>query len=130
MAGILMLAAQRKAASLLATKEISPQDRRHLARRISRRTQVAGMILLIGLMIPLGDTFIPWEKAPGTFAVYWFIVLGLACWTALLGIGDLAATQIHSTVELNEIHRQQMELEHIARKLKRSEENRSTDSHS
>lgn len=126
-AGIVMLLSQRKATKQLHQLEIKPNERNYLSKRISRRTQVAGMILIVGIMIPLGDTLIPWQKAPGTFAIYWLIVLGLACWTALLGLGDMAATHVHSAVELNEIHRQQMELETVARKLKRSEKNGSAD---
>jgi hypothetical protein len=121
--GVLMLLAQRRARRDLAQGTTSTGEQAYLNKRARRREQVAGMILLIGIMIPLGDSLIPWEKAPATFAVYWLIVIGLAAWTGLLAIGDLFATRAFMSIELNRLHRKQVELENAAQQLKRGEGN-------
>jgi hypothetical protein len=122
-AGVLMILAQRRAQREIAGGTISAAEQAYLNKRIRRREQVAGMILLIGVMIPLGDSLIPWEKAPATFAVYWMIVIVLAAWTGLLAIGDLFATRAFMSIELNQLHRKQVELENAAQQLKRGEGN-------
>lgn len=92
-------------------------------RRHRRRLQVAGLILLIGVMIPVGDSLIPWEQAATTFAVYWLIVLGLAFWTILLAVGDMLSTKLYADATMNRIHAQRLELEQTAERLRRSNRN-------
>ena len=125
--GSFMLAAQRKAARKLQSEPLSKQDRQFFTNRVRRRSQVAGMILIIGIMIPVGDSLIPWDRALGTFAVYWLIVIGLALWTMLLAVGDIAATSAHTSVELNELQRRRLELENAAQKLRQARQNGSPD---
>lgn len=118
LAGGLMMASQRRAWRQLQASEAPLADQRFQRRRIRRRSNVAGMILLIGVLIPVGDSLIPWKSKPGTFAVYWIIVLALAIWTILLALGDLAATRAQMMNELNQLHRRQLELRKLARTLK------------
>lgn len=118
--GGIMLFVQRRSRSELLRLDASPEDHRFLARRVRRRTQVAGLIVLIGFMIPIGDSLIPWRQAPGTFGVYWTIVIALAVWTAILAMGDIASTRAHMATELNRLHRHKLELRTIARKLKQA----------
>lgn len=115
--GIVMLVMQRKGWAQLQGAGVPQRELKYHRRQYLRRSQIAGMILLIGAMIPLGDSLIPWEKAPGTFAVYWLIVLILAMWTGLLGIGDLVSTRLHGSDELNRLHRQEMQLRDAADRL-------------
>lgn len=123
--GIGMLRAQRLAARKLSAAEASIGERRFLTSRIRRRSQVAGMILLIGIMIPVGDSLIPWKRSPATFAIYWMIVIGLAFWTMLLAVADMAATRIHTTAQLNDLRRQQTQLEQAARAIRARQKNES-----
>ena len=116
---IFMFRAQRKAARQLPEE---PVERRFLQSRIRRRSQVAGLLGLVGLMIPIGDSLINWKDAPATFAVYWLIVMGLACWVIILALGDIASTQAHSAVEMNLLKRQQRELESAAERLRNQTE--------
>lgn len=118
--GGMMLFAQRKAAAA-AEQEPQEETRQFLRRRSRRRSQVAGMILLIGVMIPVGDSLINWIRAPATFGVYWTIVLGLAFWTGLLAVGDMAATRAQMARELNRLHRSQLELHSLAKRVRQSE---------
>ena len=104
---------------------LEPHDRRFLDRRSRRRMQVACLILLIGVMIPVGDALIPWKEAPGTFAVYWLIVIGLALWTLLCGVSDMLATRLHSQVSLDRIKAEQRHLEETVQRLRDSKKRRS-----
>ncbi|TWT56895.1 hypothetical protein KOR42_02500 [Thalassoglobus neptunius] len=122
---IFMLRAQRKAFRVLSESEESRAEKQFLGNRIRRRTQVAGMIGIIGLMIPIGDSLIDWRNAAATFAVYWLIVLALAFWTIILAFADIAATHAHTSIELNQIKRQQRELESVAEQLRQAQ-NRSS----
>lgn len=116
--GGFMLWVQRRSRVELNESDATGRERTYLSNRIRRRTQVAGMIFLIGLMIPIGDSLIPWQNAVATFAIYWLIVLFLALWTILLAFADIAATRLHSTVELARLKRQQQELEQAAQQLR------------
>lgn len=127
---VIMLWLQRKAARELRQSDESPLEVRFLQNRIRRRTQVAGLIGMIGLMIPIGDSLIDWRKAAATFALYWLIVLGLAFWTILLAFADIAAIKTHSSIELNQIKRKQRELESVAEHLRQVRDQTSTGSDS
>ncbi|HWL09492.1 MAG TPA: hypothetical protein VNQ76_13875 [Planctomicrobium sp.] len=114
---ISMLIGQRRG-WMAVQKSAQQKELPFLRRRYRRRSQIAGMILIIGLMIPLGDSLIPWENAPGTFAVYWMIVLALALWTGLLAMGDIMSTKMYMTMELNRLHRQEVQLKEAAKRLR------------
>lgn len=126
--GGLMLAAQKRGERRLLESAKSPGERGFLSRRVRRRSQVAGLIMLIGAMIPIGDALIPgeaWKDRPGTFAIYWLIVIGLALWTIVLALGDIVSTQTRLAMELQLLQQQRSELEHAARRLQ-EERNRGT----
>ncbi|SFH61753.1 hypothetical protein [Planctomicrobium piriforme] len=119
--GVVMLQSQRQMWQRVLSDPSEADDIPFLKRRYRRRSQVAGMIILIALMIPIGDSLIPWEKAPATFAVYWMIVLGLAIWTGLLAVGDIASTRAHMMSELNRLHRRELQLRDAAERLRNAE---------
>ncbi|MFG0333736.1 MAG: hypothetical protein ACF8TS_10270 [Maioricimonas sp. JB049] len=101
-----------------ADPEIEKADRSFWYRQYIRRMQASGLMLLIGILIPLGDSLIPWRKAPALFAIYWLFVLALVAWVILLAVSDLVATRAHSHVALGRIQRQQRELEQEAARLR------------
>lgn len=125
--GMIMLISQRRAVTET-DQGNSKDERNYLQHRARRRTQVAGMIILVGVMIPVGDSLISWKNAPGTFAVYWMIVIGLACWIGLLALGDMAATRAYMARELNRLHRSELELHRVAQRARDSKQNPSLDS--
>ena len=127
---IFMVRAQRKARAEISSTTDDPSEMRFLQNRVRRRTQVAWMIGLIGVMIPIGDSLIDWEGAFVTFALYWLIVMGLACWVGVLALGDMAATHAHSAIELNLLKHQQQELERVAEQLRKQQNQSSTDQNS
>ncbi|MEZ5944038.1 MAG: hypothetical protein R3C18_21820 [Planctomycetaceae bacterium] len=98
--------------------KLDPRDRRFLDTRNRRRIQVAGLIILIGVMFPVGDSLIPWKDAPTTFAIYWLIVLALGFWTMLLAVGDMLATRMHTNVSLDRLKSQQKDLEDAVSKIR------------
>ncbi len=120
--GLSMLYLQRQAWVRTLESGPRPGDLPFLRRRYRRRSQIGGMIVIIGLMIPLGDSLIPWKDAPGTFAVYWMVVLGLAFWTGMLAMGDLVSTQLFMSSELNRLHQQEAQLREAADRLRSRQE--------
>jgi hypothetical protein len=119
--GASMIYAQQRGLRLLAADPLETPEAKFLRRRGRRRTQVAGMIVLIGAMIAAGDSLFRWQNAPGTFAVYWMIVLALAIWTGAISLADMAATRAHMTTELNRLRRQELALKEVAQKLQEAQ---------
>src|SRR5690554_5158092 len=79
-------------------------DRRHYYARYRRRMQTSGMLALLGLLLPIGDAFIP-ADAPGVFGIYWIAVLLLTFWVVLLGLGDMVSTTAYSKASMARIRR-------------------------
>ncbi|MEX0703044.1 MAG: hypothetical protein WD069_13195 [Planctomycetales bacterium] len=98
-------------------------DLRHFHRQFLRRTQVAGMLVALGVLIPLGVAVIDWQGRPAWWAVFWLGVLLLACWMSLLAVGDMLSQRAHSRVELSRIRRKQRELERQIAELRNREAN-------
>ncbi len=119
--GGFLLFSQKKANDSLSDQNLPEQELNFLRRRSRRRMQVAGMILLIGIMIPVGDSLIPWGQALVTFAVYCVICLGLGFWIILLALADIAATRTHTSIELTRIQIQQQNLEQAAKQLREAQ---------
>lgn len=101
-----------------ADTDLDEGDLTFFRRRYRRRMQASGLMALIGVLIPIGDSVERFDDAPGFFAVYWIVVLALVLWLILLAAGDLAATKAHSTVALNRIRKQQRQLEREAAALR------------
>lgn len=119
--GCSMLWAQKKNFQSLSSSETDRREHDFLLKRARRRFQVAGLILIIGIMIPVGDALIPWQKAVATFAIYWIIVIVLALWTILLALADIAATRMHTSIELTRLQNQQQNLERVAQQLREAQ---------
>lgn len=119
--GISMLLAQKKNFQSLSSTDTDRREYDFLLKRARRRVQVAGLILIIGIMIPVGDALIPWQKAVATFAIYWIIVIVLAMWTILLAFADIAATRMHTSIELTRLQNQQQNLERVAQQIREAQ---------
>ncbi|MFV0444813.1 MAG: hypothetical protein ACK5Q5_14670 [Planctomycetaceae bacterium] len=100
---------------------IDDAEREHYRRQFRRRMQASGIILVIGLMVPIGDSLIPWRKQDASVAtLYWLFVLGLTCWVLLLAMGDLVSTRAHSRASLSRLQRKQRELQEEADRLRQA----------
>lgn len=98
-------------------------DRTELAyyrRQFSRRVQATGLLVVIGILLPISD--LPrWKNYPGGWAYLMMVVLGLTAWVMLLGIQDLVSTRIHSRdaiKRLNSLREKQRELEREIARIK------------
>jgi hypothetical protein len=92
-------------------------------RQFRRRMQASGLIIVIGLLLPIGDSLIAWPAGEAgliAWAVYWLFVLGLTGWVMLLAVGDLAATRTHAQSALNRLQQRQRELQAEADRLRGS----------
>lgn len=114
-----MLWSQIKTGRRRAAEKLEPVERVFVNRQHRRRLQVACMIILIAILIPVGD-LIPWQNAAGTFALYWMTVLGLVFWVILLALGDMLSTKLYTDVSLSRIRQQREQLEEAAEKLRRA----------
>jgi hypothetical protein len=96
-------------------------ERSYYHRQFRRRMQASGIILVIGIMVPVGDSLIPWRKQDASVAtLYWLFVLALTCWVLLLAMGDMLSTRTHSRAALSRLHRKQRELHAEAERLRSS----------
>jgi hypothetical protein len=87
-------------------------DRVHFANRFRRRMQTSGMVVLIGILIPVGDIFI-WKWGPWASTGYWLAILFLAMWVGIQALGDFTAVQSYSRAAMASVNskRQQAEAE-------------------
>ena len=99
---------------------LSAAEREHYQRQYFRRLQTSGLIAVLGIMFPIGDTDGPvaWKEHPLAWSIYWFIVLGLTFWVMLLAVGDMVSTRSHTQEALSRLREQQRELEREAARLR------------
>lgn len=90
-------------------RDLNPFDLVHFRDRYSRRVQLSGMLLTIGVLVAVGDVFV-WNFGPAPAAVFWIMVLMLGCWTALLALGDLTSVHAHSQVLKKRVEQQRQAL--------------------
>jgi hypothetical protein len=91
--------------------DVNPRERDFYSRQHRRRLQMAILVGLIGVMIPLGDSVIDWSSQPRIFGYYWLVVLMLSVWVLLLGFGDLAAIRSHHLPSLQSLKDRQRALQ-------------------
>jgi hypothetical protein len=102
-----------------ADASLAPDEREHYRRQFRRRMQASGIILVIGLMLPIGDSLIPWRRGDASIAtLYWLFVLALTCWVLLLAIGDLVSSRSQARVSLSRLRGRQRELQAEADRLR------------
>jgi hypothetical protein len=101
-------------------------DRQHYYARYRRRIQMASMLLILGVMIPLGDPgknaairLIEWEKVGWLVPIYLGLELLIVVWVILLALGDMLATTTHSRAALSRVRAKQQELREQLAELKR-----------
>ena len=85
--------------------------RLHTGRQLRRRLQVSALMVLVGILIPVGDLAPAFRKAPVAFAIFWTAILGLLFWIMLLALGDFAAARSYHRLANLRIRQQRRELE-------------------
>lgn len=102
---------------------LEDEDRLHYYRRFRRRVQTSALIVLIGVLIPIGDAWPLLRQNASLFALYWLIVLLLAFWIVLQAITDMASTGAHTRVALSRVQRKRRELEEQLEQMRRGRMN-------
>lgn len=98
--------------------DIDDVERPWFYRRFRRRMQTSGMLLAIGVLIPIGDQFLPVRERPMFWAVYWLLILIGLLWVVLLAVGDIASTSTHSRVATSRGKSKRRELEEELQRAK------------
>ncbi len=104
-------------------------DRAFFEKRYRRRTRIAATFLVLGILIGVGDAFLPMRKnQPIVITLYWIGVLLLTGWVMLQGFGDLWSTANYTGAELSRIKQKRRELERQLVEFKhRNREDREAD---
>ncbi len=85
--------------------------RQHAIRKLRRRLQVSAMLVLVGILIPLGDMLPFFRREPVAFVIFWLGVLLLAGWIGLLAFADMASTKAHLSRAQRRLAQQKLQLE-------------------
>lgn len=72
------------------------RERNHYRTQFRRRLQVSALLILLGIMIPLGDALMELRRDPRFLAWYWIAVLGVLFWIMLLAAFDWVSTRMHN----------------------------------
>ena len=125
--GLLLIRSNRAAWHRLKNDAaLTDRDRVHYFARYRRRMQMAVMLLILGVLIPLGDPgkdavirLIDWQQMP--WLAGWFLGLELLIivWVILLALGDMLSTTTRSRAELSRVREKQRELHEQIAELKR-----------
>jgi hypothetical protein len=60
----------------------------HARRQLRRRCQIAWLLVLLGVLVPLGDWWVTRNPHPVRFTLYVLLLLTLSGWLLLLGVID------------------------------------------
>ncbi|MFN0053688.1 MAG: hypothetical protein ACKV0T_16025 [Planctomycetales bacterium] len=100
---------------------LQPRELRYYRAQFRRRMQVSVLLIVLGIMIPLGDALMMQRRLPGVVAGYWIAVLLLTFWIVVLAALDWLSGQAHRRSlrnSLADIARQRRELEAEASRLR------------
>ena len=103
--------------------DLDPNDRKHFYARYRRRMQTSGMLVFLGVLIPLGDWLIDRNKNPLPATIVWIVVLLLTMWVIVMALGDMLSTRTHSQVALSKVRQKQKELERQVAELRSRDNN-------
>lgn len=85
--------------------------RQHAARQLRRRLQVSALLVVIGVLIPLGDQLPLFRQAPVAFVFFWAAVLLLTAWIGLLALADFASARAYHRIANIRLQQTRRELE-------------------
>jgi hypothetical protein len=106
--------------------ELETPDREFFRRQFSRRVQTSGLLVLLGLMLPVGDALLVWGREPLAATFFWLGVLLITLWVMALAAGDWLLTRIHArgtNATIAQIERKKQELEAEVARLRAHRQN-------
>jgi hypothetical protein len=121
--GIMFLRRHRRTWSARRDDAALPDDeRRYYGRQYRRRLVTSGLIVLLGVLIPIGDMLLDHRPAPPAVALtlFWIGILLLVLLVLLLGFVDLFATAMHARDAISRFYSEKAVLERQAEELRRS----------
>jgi hypothetical protein len=105
-AGLLIRKNELDWADAAADDQLTPSLTPMLRSRYRRRLQASVLLLLIGVMIPIGD--LPaWKAHPKMFGFYWLFVIVLVAWVVLLALADWLSVYLYSRIATGGLERVQ-----------------------
>ena len=102
------------------------REKHHYWLQFRRRLQVAILLIVLGVFIPLGDWLTARNKDPLWFAVFVLAVLAIALWIMILAMFDWLSTRMHvraTRATLAGLARKQRELEAEVERLRSNRTN-------
>jgi hypothetical protein len=106
--------------------ELSPLDIDFFRRQFRRRVQTSGLLVLLGLMLPLGDALLLWGRDPIVSTIFWLGVVFLTLWIMALAAGDWLLSRIHcrgTTAAIEQLNRKKQELDAEVTRLRAQRQN-------
>jgi hypothetical protein len=105
----------------LARETGGDRELRHYRLQFRRRIQVSALLILLGVMIPIGDWLMVQRQNAMVITIFWLVVLTLALWIMLLAAIDWLSTRMYvraTRATLAGLARKQRELEAEAERLR------------
>lgn len=97
------------------------QELLHLQRRVRRRKQIAVMIGIIGALLTLVNSQLPWRRVPWLPPIYLFVLMALVAWILLLAMADFLSTRLYAQKNLRDVRKKQLEMEQALLKMKKAD---------
>lgn len=102
---------------------IEYEERTFLYRQFRRRMLTSGLLILLGILIPIGTFLVDHKQARQAalpITLYWIGVLLLVLWVLLLGMVDLFATGIHAKDAMSRVRAERAALERQVEEIRKS----------
>src|SRR5690606_13613573 len=90
--------------------------------RFRRRMQTSGMLIILGVLIPLWDWLLD-QKFVMPATIVGFLVFGGVAWVIVMALGDMLSTRNHSRIALSKVRQKQRDLERQVSELRSQEKN-------
>lgn len=113
---------RRTRAAREADASLSDAEREFYRRQLRRRTITSVLLILLGILVPIGDMLFGrgGRPEPLPLTIYWGGVLLLVLLMLGLAVADLVMTGRHTRKALNRIRSEQAALEHELQDFRRS----------
>ena len=126
---VMMSFVWRAKKSFESSEQTDERLRLHAERQFRRRMQVSVMMMILGILIPVGDQLDDLFKQhrPLLFLVWIMCIFALLFWMVLLALGDWVSTVVFSKVEQGRLQHQRRELEEEIRRYQASKNGHAVD---
>ncbi len=99
---------------------VAPGERNYYYRQYRRRVLTSGLLVLLGVLIPVGDQLFDRRFPVMTGTLYWVGVMSLVLFVLLLGVVDFFATGMHTKDALLRVRGEKAALERQVEEVRRA----------